>query len=448
MLSRISSFVFGEPISGELPKRVREEIAERQNQSERLISWVLLVLVIFFGSLWWIAPRNESIAGFQPVPWAIGGYFVFTLIRLVLSYRVRLPAWFLSISVLADMALLMVMIWSFHIQYDQPPSFYLKAPTLMYVFIFIALRALRFTVQYVLLAGASAIVGWSIMMYFAIKTDLTMTMVTRDYVEYLTTNSILIGAEVDKMVSMGLVTIVLALVVIRARRFVFQAIREHAAAEDLSRFVSKEVASRVTSADSRIEPGDGEYRHATLVFTDIEGFSTVSEKMTAQELATTLNEYFAAVTSAIDQFGGVITQYQGDAMLITFNAVKDDPDHELNAVKTAIMIDKISRSRTFNGATMRTRCGINTGEASVGAVGADTMLSFTVHGDDVNLAARLEQLNKSHGTYVMMSEATYDVVKDQFPCDFICEQTVRGRETPVKVYSPVGNQIAAPKSNL
>ena len=275
-------------------------------------------------------------------------------------------------------------------------------------------------------------------MYFAIKTDLTMTMVTRDYVEYLTTNSILVGAEVDKMVSMGLVTIVLALVVVRARRFVFHAIREHAAAQDLSRFVSKEVANRVTSADRQIEPGDGENRHATLVFTDIEGFSTVSERMTAQELATTLNDYFAAVTSAIDQFGGVITQYQGDAMLITFNAVKDDPEHELNAVKTAIMIDKISRSRTFNGATMRTRCGVNTGDASVGAVGADTMLSFTVHGDDVNLAARLEQLNKNYGTYVMMSEATYDAVRDHFACDFICEQTVRGRETPVKVYSPTG----------
>lgn len=438
MLTKVSNFVFGEPITGELPERVRNEITERQNSSERLISWVLFILVIFFGSLWWIAPKNESIAGFQPVPWTIGGYFAFTLIRLVLSYKVRLPGWFLSLSVLADMTLLMVMIWSFHIQYDQPPSFYLKAPTLMYVFIFIALRALRFEVQYVLLAGASAIAGWSILMYFAIKTDVAMTMVTRDYIEYLTTNSILIGAEIDKMVSMGLVTIVLALVVIRARRLVFHAIREHAAAQDLSRFVSKEVANRVTSADRQIEPGDGENRHATLVFTDIEGFSTVSEKMTAQELATTLNDYFAAMTTAIDQFGGVITQYQGDAMLITFNAVKDDPEHELNAVKTAIMIDKISRSRTFNGASMRTRCGINTGDASVGAVGADTMLSFTVHGDDVNLAARLEQLNKNHGTYVMLSESTYDAVRDYYQCDFICEQTVRGRETPVKVYSPTG----------
>lgn len=92
---------------------------------------------------------------------------------------------------------------------------------------------------------------------------------------------------------------------------------------------------------------------------------------------------------------------------------------------------------------MRTRCGINTGDASVGAVGTDTMLSFTVHGDDVNIAARLEQLNKSHGTYVMMGEATYEAVKDQFPCDFICEQTVRGRETPVKVYSPTGAKPAS-----
>ena len=131
MLSNISNFVFGEPVTGELPERVRKEITERQDASERLISWVLFVLVVFFGSLWFIAPKTESAAGFQPVPWTIGGYFAFTLVRLVLSYKVRLPGWFLSLSVLADMTLLMVMIWSFHIQYDQPPSFYLKAPTLM-----------------------------------------------------------------------------------------------------------------------------------------------------------------------------------------------------------------------------------------------------------------------------------------------------------------------------
>ena len=68
MLTKISNFVFGEPITDELPERVRNEITERQNSSERLISWVLFILVIFFGTLWWIAPKNESIAGFQPVP--------------------------------------------------------------------------------------------------------------------------------------------------------------------------------------------------------------------------------------------------------------------------------------------------------------------------------------------------------------------------------------------
>ena len=78
------------------------------------------------------------------MPYALAAYFGFTVLRLGLAYRGRLPGWLLSLSVVIDMALLMGLIWSFHLQYHQPPSFYLKAPTLLYVFIFIALRALRF----------------------------------------------------------------------------------------------------------------------------------------------------------------------------------------------------------------------------------------------------------------------------------------------------------------
>jgi adenylate cyclase len=434
MWAKISDFIFGEAVEGELPARVQEQIRDRQNAGERLISWVQFIVIVLFGVLWYVSPKMGH--EFQPVPWVLAGYFVFTLIRLWLAYRATLPTWFLTLSVLADMALLMVLIWSFHIQYEQPPSFYLKAPTLMYVFIFIALRALRFDAGYVVLSGATAIVGWSILMFFAIETDVEMTMVTRNYVEYMTSNAILIGAEVDKMVSIFLVTAVLTISVVRARRSVFRAVREQTAAEDLSRFVSKEVADHITSADRQIQPGDGEAREATVVFTDIEGFSTVSERMSAQELATTLNDYLVATGKIIERYGGVVTQFQGDLMLITYNAVVDDPDHALSAVRTAQEIEEICRNEIFNGETLKTRCGINTGEINVGAFGAQDRLAFTVHGDNVNIAARLEQLNKQHGTYIMMGEATYLAVRDEIPCELVCETPVRGREQPVKVYTP------------
>jgi adenylate cyclase len=437
MWQKLSDFIFSEPVRHEMPARVLEQINARQCVSERLISWVQFILILLFGGLWLVSQQvNMSDAAFQVVPLALAAYFVFTVTRLVLSYRVALPHWFLTLSVLMDVALLMLLIWSFHIQYEQPASFYLKAPTIMYVFIFIALRALRFEPRYIMITGLAAIAGWGVLMGYVMIAEAGNPMITRNYVTYMTSNAILIGAEIDKMVSIFLVTAVLCIVVIRARRAFFRAVLEQTAAEDLSRFVSKEVAARITSSDRQIQPGDGESREASIIFTDIEGFSTVSESMSAQELAKTLNEYFGAMGEVIDRFGGVITLFEGDLMLITFNAIQDDPDHALNAVRTAIAIEELARTRTFNGVTLKTRCGINTGEINVGAVGAQDRLVFTVHGDNVNIAARLEQLNKQYGTYIMMGEATHLAVQDAFACKLVCETPVKGRVQPVKVYAP------------
>ncbi len=437
MWQKLSDFIFSEPVRQELPARVKQQIQERECVSERLISWVQFILILLFGGLWLVSQQvNMSDTRFEVVPLALAAYFVFTVTRLVLSYRIQLPHWLLMLSVLLDVALLMLLIWSFHIQYEQPPSFYLKSPTIMYVFIFIALRALRFDPRYIMTSGIAAIAGWGVLVWWVVSAIPSDPMITRNYVQYMTSNSVLIGAEIDKMVSMFLVTTVLCIAVVRARRSFFRAVLEQMAAQDLSRFVSKEVAHRITSSDRQIQPGDGESRNATIIFTDIEGFSGVSENMTAQELAKTLNEYFGAMGEVIDRHGGVITLFEGDLMLITFNAVKDDPDHARNAIRTALEIEETARTRTFNGATLKTRCGINTGEITVGAVGAQDRLVFTVHGDNVNIAARLEQLNKEYGTYIMLGEATHHAVDGDYPCSLVCETQVKGRARPVKVYTP------------
>jgi adenylate cyclase len=155
MISGLLSTVRGDD-AVRVPQRVQDDIWRQQDRSEQIISFVQLAIVIIFGALFIIAPRPfEGEFGFELAPWALGLYLLFTVVRLIASYRVRLPGWFLAISVIADMALLMVLIWSFHRTYQQPPSFYLKAPTLLYVFIFIALRALRFDARYVQIGRAS-----------------------------------------------------------------------------------------------------------------------------------------------------------------------------------------------------------------------------------------------------------------------------------------------------
>ncbi len=441
MLSGLRHFIFGEKIGGDLPQRVQEDISLQQQEGEKLIGWVQLALVITFASLYGLAPKTGEHAMVQPVPWAISAYFLFTIVRLFAAYRNYLPNWLLIASVIVDMGLLMFLMWSFHIQYEQPASFYLKAPTLMYAFIFIALRTLRFEPRFIAWAGITAIIGWTAMVSYVLFADPENPMITRDYVAYLTSNSVLIGAEVDKVISMAAVTFILFVAILRAQRILDRAVLDATAARDLSRFVSREVADRITSSDQAVQPGDGESRIGTVVFTDIEGFSTVSEKLTPQQLAETLNEYFEATCEIIDEHGGVITQFQGDLMLITFNAVTPDDDHAENAMKTAIGIRDLTLKKEFrHGGRLPTRCGVNTGEIVVGAIGSKERLCFTVHGDQVNVAARLEQQNKQFGSYILAGENTVEACGSEFEFKRVGEVTVRGRETPTKIYTVKGER--------
>jgi adenylate cyclase len=292
----------------------------------------------------------------------------------------------------------------------------------------------RFEPMYVIAAGLSAAVGWLVLLVYAASSG--DMVVTRDYVRYMTSNSVLIGAEIDKVIAILAVTGVLALALVRSRRILYRAVLDSVLAKDLSRFVAPEVAERISTSERGLRAGEGEVREASVLFTDIEGFSTFSEQVSPERLVMLLNEYFDAMSGIVDRHGGVITQFQGDAMLITFNTVRDDPDHAAKAVRTAIEIEQLTRERLFGGAVrMRTRCGINTGRIVAGAVGSAERLLYTVHGDEVNIAARLEQLNKKYGTYVLASESTVRAAGGEFPFQRIDEIAVRGREMPTRVYT-------------
>ncbi|MGA2124852.1 MAG: hypothetical protein ABSG76_01745, partial [Xanthobacteraceae bacterium] len=128
-----------------LPARTREAISASQTQAEILIAWIQLAIVASFALLYELAPQATMVNDlhFTPLPWVLGGYALVTATRLALAYAQVLGGLLLSLSVIVVLGLLMVLIWGFHVQYGQPPAFYLKVPTLFTAFIFIALRALR-----------------------------------------------------------------------------------------------------------------------------------------------------------------------------------------------------------------------------------------------------------------------------------------------------------------
>ena len=283
-----------------MPERVAADIERREAQAERLIGWAQLTAVVFFAVLYAIAPRAEGATGFNFVPVALAAYFVFTVLRLWLSYRFVLPAWFLFLSIFVDVALLMALIFSFHIQYMQHPSFYLKAPTILYVFLFVSLRALRFDPRFVLTAGSVAALGWVCLVGYAIVADMGEMKITRNYVEYLTSNAILIGAEMDKIIAILGVTGILGVALLRARGLLFSAVRGSAAARDLRRYFAPEVARSITDGERELAIGEGILRDAAVLVVDIRSFTPTSAQLQPNAVMRILARYQAAVVPAIE----------------------------------------------------------------------------------------------------------------------------------------------------
>jgi adenylate cyclase len=424
-----------------LPSRLRQSIQNQQERSEILISVIQLIIVTVFALLYALAPKTFSQdADFAPVPWVLSLYLAFSLMRLGLALNRRLPDWMLYLSSVVDIILLLGLIWSFHLQYEQPPSFYLKSPTLLYVFIFIAIRALHFDPRFVISTGVSAAIGWVIMVVYVVTKDPANSMITRDYVEYMTSNSILIGAEFDKIISILMVTGVLALALQRARNLLIESVIEGSAARDLSRFVPEEVAQQVTRSEEGAITGKGVVADCTILFTDIEGFTTISETLTPVQLIDALNRYFSLISQPISRYGGVISQFQGDAVLATFNLPRADADHAANAVRAALAIQAVLDGVEFGeGIAFNTRVGINTGLVVGGLVGSGDRVAYTVHGDNVNLTARLEQLNKDYGTRIIVAQSTRDEIADgSFVFTELGEVSVRGLQRPVRIYTVAG----------
>jgi len=403
----------GGPSSDGISARVVAEIDRREAAAERLIGWVQLGIVVFFAGLYAIAPRAEGGFGENFVPMTLAVYFAFTVFRVGLSYRITLPAWFLVLSIVVDVALLCGLIFSFHIQYQQPPAFYLKAPTMIYFFIFISLRALRFDPRFVLMAGLFSALGWLLMVAYALTSEMGQMRITRNYVEYLTSNAILVGAEIDKSLTLLGVTLILSFALFRARSVLFDAIQSHAAADDLSRFFAPEVASRITLSESVPGATVSETREAAILFVDVRSFTLAAETMAPEKVMQILTHYQQTTISQIQAHNGHIDKFMGDGILATFGAVEANDSYAADALKAATSVIAALDARQDDFAEMgwpgqfKSGVGVASGQVTVGVVGAEGRLEFTVIGNAVNLASKLENANKTLETRALTDAVTY-----------------------------------------
>jgi adenylate cyclase len=230
-----------------------------------------------------------------------------------------------------------------------------------------------------------------------------------------------------------------ALLVGHAATTIEDFIREQREKRRLSRFFSPAVVSEVVRYKSDLQLGSSR-RLMTVLFSDIRGFTSMSEKMTPEEVAGFLREYLTVMTEAVFKEGGTVDKYIGDAIMALWNAPFEQPDHAARAVRTALAFQErleplAVRFREKYGSDLRCGVGVNTGDAVVGTIGSEQRLEYTAIGDTINLGSRLESITKDFKVPIVISESTQSYLGPEFLTRYLGEVKVKGKEIPVKIYS-------------
>ncbi len=212
-----------------------------------------------------------------------------------------------------------------------------------------------------------------------------------------------------------------------------------------SRFISADIVSQIVNNPDAIKPG-GEKKELTVMFTDIAGFTSISEKLDADALTELMNSYLDEMTKILFKNGGTLDKYIGDAIMGFWNHPTTMEDHATRAVTCAIEMQKKLKEMRERWIAqglpkVEMRAGINTGTCMVGFIGSKIQMNFTCLGDNVNLASRLEGANKAYGTFIMISEPVKKQLNPYlFSTRFLDFLAVKGKNEPVLVYEVRGWQ--------
>ena len=409
-----------DPSIAALPERVRKIIEHEDRASERLIGYVQLAIGAVLWMLYLIAARPVDAAStmFSPVPLALSVFTLFSIFRLWLILRQKTPDWFVGLSISADISLVLALIWSFHLQYGHAASYALKAPSFVYLFVLIVLRALRFDPRYVIAAGLAASLGWSVLTVLVVASS-GADHITHSFTEYLLSDRILIGAEIEKIFVLGLVTTLLAIGARRAQRTLVASLREQTALSEVRRFLSKGVADQIAASDQLIEAGQAVERDAAIMMLDIRGFTALSMRVPPPEVVRILTSFHARIIPIVRAHGGVIDKFLGDGVMATFGAADVS---ETAAADALYALEKVLvAAQTWHdqlpaqgvSEVLHINAAVASGRVVFATLGDGDRLEYTVIGEAVNLAAKLEKQNKIEKSVALVPSETMALAQRQ-----------------------------------
>ncbi|HSR55738.1 MAG TPA: adenylate/guanylate cyclase domain-containing protein, partial [Alphaproteobacteria bacterium] len=265
------------------------------------------------------------------------------------------------------------------------------------------------------LAGLTAALGWLVLVGIAAHDG---GLFTRDYIDYMTSNTILLGAEFDKVISIVVVTLILVFAITRARATLIGAVVKETEARELSRFFDADVAEQIAGARTEIEAGHAVTRQGAVMMVDIRGFTILAGRLEAEELMEMLGEYQSRIVPTIQDADGNIDKFMGDGIMATFGAARPSDTAAADALRAAEAVCDAAcqwaADRAHRGAEpIAVGLSVAAGPLLFGAVGDENRLEYTVIGDPVNVAAKLEKHNKEERSLAITNMETFELAKSQ-----------------------------------
>lgn len=402
------------------------------------------IVAILLMGLWLVASRPSERA-FEYIALLAIFALLGVLHFLVIGSGADRP-WVKFVFITCDVALLsltVVLSNSFPTA-DLPQMMIFRFNVFQYYFIVLAVAAFSFSPGMLVWSGFAGALGWLSAYAWITKDEPRVfnwsdipTDATREefYAIFLSPEFAPVGGRLQESMTFVVVALLIAIVMWRARntvRLQLEAEQDRAAISQIfGRYVPESIVSAMIADKGALAPVE---RRATVLFADLAGFTQMTESAGARGTVEVINQFFDAATEIIGRHNGIVTQFQGDALLATFNLPVEDADHATHAVHAAHGILAAVEKRQFGGRDLSVRIGVATGDVMAGNIGGGGRQSYTVYGDAVNIAARLEEMNKEYGTSLLFTESTADLMSGA-PTQRIGEAMVRGVHDPVAVYT-------------
>ena len=413
----MTAIVSGRTRAPQLP-RVAEEIARSQREAEAWVGAAQIVVIALAALAYIFTPRGFSPdAPIAALPLGLAALAVLIAVRGWLAFSAQLTAPVLAASVVAEMSVLIGIVWGFAPQYETTLPVALKNSLFAAIFVLIALRALRFEPVWVWLSGGTAAIGWSLLALAAWRGAAPGER-TWDAVVAASSGRLHAGDEAIRVACILIVTALLATALARARLTLARAVQASQSADALSRFFDSEVADRITTTDLAPMAGQSVARDAAVMFTDLRGFTKASATLSAADLIALIGEYQNVVVPVVRAHGGNIDKFMGDGILISFGAVRASSTYAADALRCIEAIIATSQAWSCDRAArglpaLGIGLGVAHGPLVFGIIGVERRLEYTVLGETVNLAAKLEKHNKAEAAHACATASLLALAREQ-----------------------------------